>query len=83
MVGGSVQAGVDRFAAGALLAVPVDAMVPAAKDYAGNRAGLAAGLGFAVARAVEPVLTSAAPARDRVRCGRALRRILDSCSQGA
>lgn len=49
VVGGSFKAGIDGFAAGALLVMLVDEMVPEAKDKAGNRAGLATVLGFAVA----------------------------------
>jgi zinc transporter, ZIP family len=49
VVGGGLKAGIDGFAAGALLVMLVDQMVPEAKDRAGNRAGLATVLGFAVA----------------------------------
>ncbi len=49
VVSGSFKAGVDGFAAGALLVMLVDEMIPEAKDKAGNRAGLATVLGFAVA----------------------------------
>jgi zinc transporter, ZIP family len=49
VVGGGLQAGIDGFAAGALLVMLVDQMVPEAKEKAGNRAGLATVLGFAVA----------------------------------
>lgn len=52
LVGGGLKAGVDGFAAGALLVMLVDQMVPEAKDKAGNRAGLATVLGFAVAAAL-------------------------------
>lgn len=48
-VSGSVQAGVDGFAAGALLVMLIDSMIPEAKEKAGDRAGLATVLGFAVA----------------------------------
>jgi zinc transporter, ZIP family len=48
-VGGHVKAGIDGFAAGALLVMLVDSMVPEAKAKAGNRAGLVTVLGFAVA----------------------------------
>jgi ZIP family zinc transporter len=49
MVGGDVKAAVDGFAAGALLVMLTDSMVPEAKQKAGNRAGLVTVLGFAVA----------------------------------
>lgn len=49
LVGGDVKAAVDGFAAGALLVMLTDSMVPEAKDQAGNRAGLVTVLGFAVA----------------------------------
>jgi ZIP family zinc transporter len=49
VVGGGLKAGIDGFAAGALLVMLVDQMVPEAKERAGNRAGLATVLGFAVA----------------------------------
>ena len=46
---GGSKAAVDGFAAGALLVMLVDSMVPEAKRKAGNRAGLVTVLGFAVA----------------------------------
>ncbi|HEY6932123.1 MAG TPA: hypothetical protein VI452_01890 [Marmoricola sp.] len=49
LVGGDVKAAVDGFAAGALLVMLTDSMVPEAKQKAGNRAGLVTVLGFAVA----------------------------------
>jgi ZIP family zinc transporter len=49
LASGAVRAGVDGFAAGALLVMLVDEMVPEATTKAGNRAGLATVLGFAVA----------------------------------
>lgn len=49
LVGGSVKAGVDGFAAGALLVMLTDSMIPEAKRKVGNRAGLVTVLGFAVA----------------------------------
>jgi len=52
VVPGDVKAGVDGFAAGALLVMLVDSMIPEAKEKAGNRAGLATVLGFAVAAAL-------------------------------
>lgn len=52
LAGGEVKAGIDGFAAGALLVMLVDSMIPEAKDKAGNAAGLATVLGFAVAAAL-------------------------------
>lgn len=52
LAGGEVKGGIDGFAAGALLVMLVDSMVPEAKEKAGNRAGLATVLGFAVAAAL-------------------------------
>ena len=52
LAGGGVKAGIDGFAAGALLVMLVDSMVPEAQKKAGNRAGLATVLGFAVAAAL-------------------------------
>ena len=52
VVGDDVKGGIDGFAAGALLVMLVDSMVPEAKAKAGNRAGLATVLGFAVAAAL-------------------------------
>lgn len=49
LVGGGVKAGVDGFAAGALLVMLTDSMIPEAKTKTGNRAGLVTVLGFAVA----------------------------------
>ncbi len=49
LVGGDVRAGINGFAAGALLVMLVDSMIPEAKDKAGDRAGLATVIGFAVA----------------------------------
>ena len=48
-VGGNVKAAVDGFAAGALLVMLTDSMIPEAKEKVGNRAGLITVLGFAVA----------------------------------
>lgn len=47
--GASVRAGVDGFAAGALLTMLIDSMVPEAKDKAKDLAGLATVAGFALA----------------------------------
>ena len=52
LAGGDVKAGIDGFAAGALLVMLIDSMVPEAKEKAGDRAGLATVLGFAVAAAL-------------------------------
>jgi zinc transporter, ZIP family len=49
LVGGNVKAAVDGFAAGALLVMLTDSMIPEAKRKVGNRAGLVTVLGFAVA----------------------------------
>jgi ZIP family zinc transporter len=49
VAGGSLKAGIDGFAAGALLVMLVDSMVPEARRKAGRRAGLVTVLGFAVA----------------------------------
>jgi ZIP family zinc transporter len=46
---GGLKAGIDGFAAGALLVMLVDSMVPEATEKAGGRAGLATVIGFAVA----------------------------------
>lgn len=48
-VSNEVSAGVDGFAAGALLVMLVDSMIPEAKDKARDVAGLATVVGFAVA----------------------------------
>ncbi|MCW2811400.1 MAG: rane protein [Friedmanniella sp.] len=52
VAGEQVKAGIDGFAAGALLVMLVDSMIPEAQRKAGNRAGLATVLGFAVAAAL-------------------------------
>jgi ZIP family zinc transporter len=49
VVGSGTKAAVDGFAAGALLVMLTDSMIPEAKQKAGNRAGLLTVLGFAVA----------------------------------
>ncbi|MGB2712417.1 MAG: hypothetical protein WBC33_12990, partial [Conexibacter sp.] len=49
---GTLRAGVDGFAAGALLVMLVDAMIPEASERAGRPAGLVTVLGFAVAAAL-------------------------------
>lgn len=50
--GGDLKAAIDGFAAGALLVMLVDSMIPEAKKKAGNLAGLATVLGFALAAAL-------------------------------
>ena len=52
VAGDRVKAGIDAFAAGALLVMLIDSMVPEAHRKAGNRAGLVTVLGFAVAAAL-------------------------------
>jgi zinc transporter, ZIP family len=48
-VGGKPQAAIDGFAAGALLVMLIDSMIPEARAKAGRAAGLVTVLGFAVA----------------------------------
>jgi ZIP family zinc transporter len=52
---GNPQAGIDGFAAGALLVMLIDSMIPDARSDAGRPAGLATVLGFAVAAALSSV----------------------------
>jgi ZIP family zinc transporter len=52
LAGDAVRAGINGFAAGALLVMLIDSMVPEATEKAGNKAGLATVLGFAVAAAL-------------------------------
>ena len=54
-ISGELQAAVDGFAAGALLVMLIDSMIPEARSKAGRPAGLAAVLGFAVASALSGV----------------------------
>ncbi len=49
VTGHSFTAGIDGFAAGALLVMLIDSMIPEARSTAGRVAGLASVLGFAVA----------------------------------
>jgi len=49
LTGGAFKAGINGFAAGALLVMLVDSMIPEATRQAGRSAGLATVLGFAVA----------------------------------
>ena len=46
---GGLQGGINGFAAGALLVMLIDSMIPAAREDAGRPAGLLTALGFAVA----------------------------------
>ena len=52
---GEMHAVVDGFAAGALIVMLIDSMIPDAREKAGRYAGLAAVLGFAVAVALSNV----------------------------
>jgi ZIP family zinc transporter len=54
-VGGNVQGAIDGFAAGALLVMLIDEMIPDAAKKAGDVAGLLTVLGFAVAAALSAV----------------------------
>ena len=49
LAGGDLKAGIDGFAAGALLVMLVDSMIPEAKEKAKDWAGLATVAGFALA----------------------------------
>jgi len=51
-ISGELQAGVDGFAAGALLVMLIDSMIPEARNKAGRPAGLLTVVGFAVAAAL-------------------------------
>lgn len=51
-ISGNVRAAVDGFAAGALLVMLIDSMIPEAREKGGQAAGLLAVLGFAVATAL-------------------------------
>jgi ZIP family zinc transporter len=51
-ISGEFQAGVEGFAAGALLVMLIDSMIPESREKAGRLAGLVAVLGFAVASAL-------------------------------
>jgi ZIP family zinc transporter len=52
---GELQAGIDGFAAGALLVMLIDSMIPEATRESGRVAGLVTTLGFAVATALSSV----------------------------
>jgi zinc transporter, ZIP family len=55
VTGGHLQAAIDGFAAGALLVMLVDSMIPEAVSKAGRAGGLVTVLGFAVAAALSGV----------------------------
>ena len=55
VTGGDLQAAIDGFAAGALLVMLVDSMIPEAASKAGRAGGLVTVLGFAVAAALSGV----------------------------
>lgn len=52
---GQLQAGIDGFAAGALLVMLVDSMIPQARLHAGKGAGLLTVLGFAIAAGLSTI----------------------------
>ena len=52
---GELQGGIDGFAAGALLVMLIDSMIPEATRKAGDVAGLLTTLGFAVAAGLSAV----------------------------
>ena len=54
-VTGEFQAGINGFAAGALLVMLIDSMIPEAREKGGRAAGLMAVVGFAVATALSSV----------------------------
>jgi zinc transporter, ZIP family len=55
VVGGELSAGIDGFAAGALLVMLIDSMIPDATRSSGRVAGLVTTLGFAVATALSSI----------------------------
>jgi len=55
LVAGNPVAAIDGFAAGALLVMLIDSMIPDARDKAGRTAGLVTVLGFAVAAGLSSV----------------------------
>ena len=55
MTGGELQAAIDGFAAGALLVLLIDSMIPEARAKSGRPAGLVTVLGFAVAAGLSGV----------------------------
>ena len=54
-ISGEFQAGVNGFAAGALLVMLIDSMIPESREKGGRPAGLIAALGFAVAVALSNI----------------------------
>jgi ZIP family zinc transporter len=52
---GNVRAGIDGFAAGALLVMLIDSMIPEARRQSGRVAGLVTTLGFALAAGLSNV----------------------------
>jgi ZIP family zinc transporter len=55
VTGGELAAAIDGFAAGALLVMLIDSMIPEAREKGGRIAGLASVLGFAVAAGLSAV----------------------------
>ncbi len=55
VTGGELQAAIDGFAAGALLVMLIDSMIPEASSKAGRVGGLVTVLGFAVAAGLSNV----------------------------
>jgi zinc transporter, ZIP family len=55
VTGGHVEAGINGFAAGALIVMLVDSMIPDATSKFGERAGLVTTLGFAIAAGLSNV----------------------------
>jgi ZIP family zinc transporter len=55
VTGGDLEAGINGFAAGALLVMLIDALIPEARDKAGRAGGLITVLGFAVAMGLSNV----------------------------
>ena len=55
VTGGDLQAGINGFAAGALLVMLIDSMIPEAREKAGRAGGLITVLGFAVAMGLSNV----------------------------
>ena len=56
VTGGNLQAAIDGFAAGALLVMLIDSMIPEAAGKAGRAGGLVTVLGFAVAAGLSDVI---------------------------
>jgi zinc transporter, ZIP family len=55
VTGGDLQAGINGFAAGALLVMLIDSMIPEARKHGGRASGLITVLGFAVAMGLSNV----------------------------